>query len=186
MHREQPCSIFIRSKKEKKRKKKTSGGQTEFHWSNSIPIFDAWTKAAAFRVVSPFCGQQGGGDTNTSTTNLRRGHEAWRCLTRNTVKGLDGEKRGEAKNKMFQDIKDSSRIGTVKFTNLPLHDFQRRSHPPLAFSRPLLVPPRHYFPQWECLSSFPPHFCESLSYCFKHFYFLLYLSLSLSRLSSNQ
>lgn len=166
--------------KRKKGKKKTSGGQTEFHWSNSIPIFDAWTKAAAFRVVSPFCGQQGGGDTNTSTTNLRRGHEAWRCLTRNTVKGLDGEKRGEAKNKMFQDIKDSSRIGTVKFTNLPLRDFQRRSHPPLAFSRPLLVPPRHYFPQWECLSSFPPHFCESLSYCFKHFYFLLYLSLSLS------
>ena len=89
------------------------------------------------------------------------------------------KKGGEAKNKMFQDIKDSSRIGTVKFTNLPLRDFQRRSHPPLAFSRPLLVPPRHYFPQWECLSSFPPHFCESLSYCFKHFYFLLYLSLSL-------
>lgn len=170
-------SLSVRKKK--KRKKKTSGGQTEFHWSNSIPIFDAWTKAAAFRVVSPFCGQQGGGDTNTSTTNLRRGHEAWRCLTRNTVKGLDGEKRGEAKNKMFQDIKDSSRIDTVKFTNLPLRDFQRRSHPPLAFSRPLLVPPRHYFPQWECLSSFPPHFCESLSYCFKHFYFLLYLSLSL-------
>lgn len=168
--------------KRKKGKKKTSGGQTEFHWSNSIPIFDAWTKAAAFRVVSPFCGQQGGGDTNTSTTNLRRGHEAWRCLTRNTVKGLDGEKRGEAKNKMFQDIKDSSRIGTVKFTNLPLRDFQRRSHPPLAFSRPLLVPPRH---NENAFLRFR-HTSVNPSPTVLNIFIFSYISLSLSRLSSNQ
>lgn len=81
---------------------------------------------------------------------------------------------------MFQDIKDSSRIGTVKFTNLPLRDFQRRSHPPLAFSRPLLVPRATIFHNENAFLHFRHTSANpSPTSCFKHFYFLLYLFLSL-------
>lgn len=94
----QPWSIFIHSR-EREKKRKETWGQTEFHWSNSIdPILDLLE--AAFRFRDPlFAVEAGrGGEIyidDKFAEERRRPRGVKRCLTWNTVKQLDGEKREE-------------------------------------------------------------------------------------------
>lgn len=177
MHREQPCSIFIRSKKEKKKKKRPAGvrpNSTDLIRYRSSMLERRRPHSASCPLFAVSRGEEiqihrrqiCGGATRREDASREIPWKDW------TVK-----KGGEAKNKMFQDIKDSSRIGTVKFTNLPLRDFQRRSHPPLAFSALFLSLRATIFHNENAFLHFRH---TSPTSCFKHFYFLLYLSPPLS------